>query len=219
MRIHLTISLPDKPIPFNHQAGLKAVVQKWLGPQQETDAPLPLYSFSWLRGGQLVKQGVRFKEGASWFISAFDPALIKSLVTGIREDAVLWDDIYVKQIGIQDTPEFGPDAYCWLGSPILIKQYAEGISRHITYEDANAGRLLETTLIRKAEKAGIVNPDISIRFDVSYPKARTKVVYYRGVGNKVNQCPVILRGNPEMIAFAWDVGLGNSTGSGFGALI
>ena len=27
-----------------------------------------------------------------------------------------------------------------------------------------------------------------------------------------------LKGSPEQIAFAWDVGVGNSTGIGFGAL-
>jgi CRISPR/Cas system endoribonuclease Cas6 (RAMP superfamily) len=29
---------------------------------------------------------------------------------------------------------------------------------------------------------------------------------------------VIIKGTPEQLAFAWNVGLGNSTGIGFGAL-
>jgi CRISPR/Cas system endoribonuclease Cas6 (RAMP superfamily) len=34
----------------------------------------------------------------------------------------------------------------------------------------------------------------------------------------VNWCPIIIKGKPETKLFAWNVGLGNSTGIGFGAI-
>jgi hypothetical protein len=53
--------------------------------------------------------------------------------------------------------------------------------------------------------------------DASAPK--TKLVSYRGIGNKASFCPVVVEGTPEQVGFAWKVGVGNSTGIGFGALI
>ncbi|MGN9307593.1 CRISPR-associated endoribonuclease Cas6 [Enterococcus faecium] len=55
-------------------------------------------------------------------------------------------------------------------------------------------------------------------FDRTYYAAKTKLVYYKNIGNKTSICPVIIEGTPEQIAFAWNVGVGNSTGIGFGAL-
>lgn len=44
------------------------------------------------------------------------------------------------------------------------------------------------------------------------------MVTYRGIGNRANMCPVIIDGRPETKAFAWEVGIGNSTGIGFGSI-
>ena len=62
------------------------------------------------------------------------------------------------------------------------------------------------------------NEEITVAFDRSYSKAQSKTAKYKGIENRVNFCPVILKGSPKAIAFAWDVGIGNSTGIGFGAL-
>jgi CRISPR-associated endoribonuclease Cas6 len=59
---------------------------------------------------------------------------------------------------------------------------------------------------------------LKIRFDISSGNKRTKVIDYRGIKNRVNLCPVIMEGKSETKAFAWNVGLGNSTGIGFGAI-
>jgi CRISPR-associated endoribonuclease Cas6 len=60
--------------------------------------------------------------------------------------------------------------------------------------------------------------DISIAFDRTYHKAKTKLVSIKGIQSRANECPVIIKGAPELINFAWNVGIGHSTGSGFGAL-
>jgi CRISPR-associated endoribonuclease Cas6 len=67
-------------------------------------------------------------------------------------------------------------------------------------------------------KAGISDETLRIRFEVNYPKAGTKKITYNGVQNRASWCPVIIEGKPETKLFAWNVGLGNSTGIGFGAI-
>jgi CRISPR-associated endoribonuclease Cas6 len=59
---------------------------------------------------------------------------------------------------------------------------------------------------------------VSVRFDTSYAGAKTKLVDIHGIKNRTSVCPVIVEGSPEAVAFAWDVGVGHSTGAGFGAL-
>ena len=75
------------------------------------------------------------------------------------------------------------------------------------------------TLAHKLRRAGLDEAGVSVRFDRGYYAARTKRCTYKGVHNVANFCPVMVSGSPEQLAFAWDVGIGNSTGIGFGSLI
>lgn len=44
------------------------------------------------------------------------------------------------------------------------------------------------------------------------------LIDYRGVKNKASWCPIRIIGNAETKLFAWNAGIGNSTGIGFGAI-
>ena len=44
------------------------------------------------------------------------------------------------------------------------------------------------------------------------------MVTYNGIKNRASLVPIVIEGTTEQITFAWSVGLGNSTGIGFGAL-
>jgi CRISPR-associated endoribonuclease Cas6 len=68
------------------------------------------------------------------------------------------------------------------------------------------------------DQVGLLDDTIEISFDTSYINAGTKKITYKGVENKASWCPVIIKGKPETKLFAWNVGLGNSTGIGFGAI-
>lgn len=89
---------------------------------------------------------------------------------------------------------------------------------HIVYDDPRANVCLQETLQTKMKKAGLSDESLSISFDLTYLKAGTKKITYNGVENRASWCPVIIEGNPETKLFAWNVGLGNSTGIGFGAI-
>ena len=69
------------------------------------------------------------------------------------------------------------------------------------------------------EVAGLpIDESLKIYFDQNYINKKIKYIDYRGVRNKANMCPVFIKGKPETKAFAWNVGIGNSTGIGFGAI-
>ena len=75
------------------------------------------------------------------------------------------------------------------------------------------------TLLSKMREAGLEeDKTLDIKFDLSYPGKKLKLVRYHGIGNKASFCPVIIKAKPETKRFAWNVGIGNCTGIGFGAI-
>lgn len=220
MRIHIRTTPNTEPVPFEYQKSLVGAFHKWLGKNEVHDG-LSLYSLSWLRGGKMRNGALAFPEGASWFISSPETQLIKKIVDGLFIDPTIAYGMVVQGMTIEETPDFGREQHFKLASPVLIKRQEDGNEHetHYTYSQNEADKLMTETLKSKLAQAGQGDKDIEIGFDRSYRRAKTKMVYYRGIGNKANMCPVILKGDPEAIAFAWDVGVGNSTGIGFGALI
>lgn len=217
MRIHLKLSPNNKAIPFNYQEQLTGTIHKWIGKNQIHDL-ISFYSFSWLSGGKTKSNNLDFSNGASWFISAWDDKLIKTIISSIRTQPSVAFGLEVKEIIIQENPSFGNLSTFNLSSPILIKRKIGSKEKHYIYSDPDADSLLTETLKTKLKQSGNINLNVSVRFDKSYNNPKTKLITYNGIHNKTSYCPVIIEGDEKAIQFAWCVGIGNSTGIGFGAL-
>ncbi len=72
--------------------------------------------------------------------------------------------------------------------------------------------------MNKKTRAAGIDGDVKVYFDPDYLNPKTKLVEINGIKNRSTMCPVIIEGTPENILFAWNVGVGHSTGCGFGAL-
>lgn len=218
MRLHLKITGNTSDVPFSNIPVLVGTVHKWLG-ENSWHNELALHSFSWLRGARRsAKGGLHFPFGAEWFISAIEPDFIKRLITGIQEDPNINYGMKVHSITIQEDPSFTTTHSFSLASPILIKRREDDHVRHYLFSDQESDKFLTETLQTKLRKAGISSEGVHVAFNKDYPTPKTKLVNYNGIGNRTSLCPVIIKGTSEQIAFAWNVGIGNSTGIGFGAL-
>ena len=125
----------------------------------------------------------------------------------------------VNEVAIEEAPDLSNRELFYLGSPILIKRPNGNKIIEYGFDDPLSGRLLEETLKTKMQKAGLSDDDtLHIEFDLSYAKKKKKLVWYDGISNKANMCPVIIQGSNETKQFAWNVGLGNCTGTGFGSI-
>lgn len=220
MRLLLTLSSNRTPVEFNHLHILAGALHKWLGPNEEHDG-LSLYSYSWLQGGRANGRGLHFPKGAQWHISALDSDFLSRSIQGIfRDPGIRWG-MQVEQCQVAPPPQF-PDfgeVRFLCASPIFIKRtLPDGEEKHYLYTDPESDRLLTETLQHKLRAAGLPDTGVSVRFDRDYPKAKTQKVMYRDIGNMSNYCPVHVQGTAEQLAFVWTVGLGNSTGVGFGGL-
>lgn len=217
MRIFIKINTNNKPIPFNYQQILTGTIHKWLG-INDLHNNISLYSFSSLIGGEKKGDNLIFPNETGFFFSAHDKAIITRLIQGIQIKPYIDNDIQIVEIQLCKTPKFSNKELFYVQSPILVKRKIDGREIHFTFNDQISDEYLTETLRKKLIQAGITEKGITVKFDRSYKQAKTKVIYYKNIGNKANVCPVIVEGNPEQIEFAWKVGLGNSTGIGFGSL-
>ena len=217
MRVHLKISTSKEIIPFKHQHLLVGTIHKWLG-INKVHGEISLYSFSLLENGKAEKEGLLFKNNTSMFFSSYDISLIKSIVKGIQSDPYMFNGLNVEEVILQEDPDLSEREIFYLGSPIFIKTKDNDKIKFIYYDDPLASNYLKKTLQTKMKIAGIVDNTLDIYFDMHYPNAKIKKITYKGIDNKLSWCPVIVKGKSETKVFAWNVGLGNSTGIGFGAI-
>lgn len=217
MRLHFKLSKNEQTVPFDYQHFLIGAFHKWIG-WNEIHDEISLYSLSWLQDGTMVKNGFDFPNGARWFISFWDEEIGKQLIMNAMKEPSICCGMNVKEIQIQETPKFGSHERFMVSSPIFIRKYDENKKAvHLTYKSEKVDDYLNETLKRKLEKAEL-KLKLNVSFDKNYHSPKTKLVRINGINNRASFCPVILDGEPEAIQFAWNVGIGHSTGSGFGAL-
>lgn len=218
MRIYLKTTPNTDPVIFDHLPMIVGTIHKWLGKNIE-HGTMSLYSFSFLKGGKNEKNYLQFPQGTIWFISALDINMLKKIIDGIRKDPEIAFGLRVKEIIIKETPLFNNQEIFWIASPVFIKRTINNEEKHYLFNDPVSTELLTETLKHKMEIAGLNDDTLKVSFDLSYKGAKTKLITYNEIKNKASWCPVIIKGKQESKGFAWDVGVGNSTGIGFGALI
>ena len=217
MRIILKTSPTAELVPFDYQKSLVGVFHKWLGENQIHDE-ISLYSLSWLHGGKGTNNGLSFKTGGEWHISAYEPFLLKRLIKGIQDDPEISFGMEVTNITIVGAPNFRESEKFYLNSPVFVKRNENGRIRFFLHNDKETDQLMTQTMMAKLKKAGVDHEGLKISFDKAYHNPKTKKITFGGIDCRASFCPVIIKGTPEQLAFAWSVGVGNSTGIGFGAL-
>lgn len=219
MRLYLKLTKNKELIPFNYQPYLTGALHKWIGDRNDIHDRLSLYSFSWLQNVDVLNgKGILLKNDSYFFISAYDELLIKKILKGIIADPDVCFGTTVFDVQIADDPLFSNKEKFLVASPVFIKRRFDNNIKHIVYNDPNSKNYLTETLQKKLIFAGLAIEGIKVVFDASFSSPRVKLIQYKEVNNRVNICPVVIEGTPEQIAFAWNVGVGNSTGIGFGAL-
>jgi CRISPR-associated endoribonuclease Cas6 len=218
MRLYIKLSKNKEVVPFNYQHLLTGVIHKWIGEQNEEHGKPSFYSFSWLQNTSASKTGINLTINSYFFISAYDEQLIKRITKGILANPNTFCGSRVIDVQIKYAPEFSNEEHFVLNSPVLIRKRDGEKVKHVTFKDKDFNTLLTESLIKKLKLAGLKANGIKVQLDSSYAFPQTKLVDYKGIKNKTTLAPVIIKGSPEQIAFAWAVGLGNSTGIGFGAI-
>ena len=220
MRIYLHLTPNAEPVPFDYQQSLVGAFHKWLG-ENELHDDISLYSLSWLEGGRMRqdRQGLEFRRGAGFFISSPLQTLHQNAVAGIFKDQYIRWGMKVAEVRMNPTPEFGNEQRFLVQSPILIKRARtdDPHQQYYFYDDPESGKYMTETLQKKLSRFNL-SADVSVEFDRIFARPQIKKTTFNNIDIKASICPVIVKGDPQAVRFAWDVGVGNSTGIGFGAL-
>ena len=220
MRIHISLSKNREIVPFNYQETLVSKIHYWLGKNNIHDR-LSLYSISWLNDfTRKEKKGLEFYEGSKFFFSSVDPEPIKKIIAGIQNDSYFGFGMVVESIDIQSDPEFNSPHRFLVSSPVFIKRTLEDKrQKFYFYDNPESSVLLTETLKNKLREAEKDTENLKVCFDENYQKPSVAESIYKGIKNVGSICPIVISGSQEQLAFAWNVGIGNSTGIGFGSLI
>ncbi len=218
MRITLSSS-PCTALPFAHQSLLISFLHRCLGSNPLHDG-LSLYSFSALQCGKASPHGINFPNGARCWMSFYEERWASQFVKGVMMNPEFIGGMQITDVQIQETPPFLAQHSFTTASPVLVKSF-DGIRTHfLTFSNPEAAAVMTATMQTKLRAAGLdaFANTVRVRFDTSYANAKTKLIDIHGIKNRASVCPVIVEGSPEAVAFAWNVGVGHSTGAGFGAL-
>jgi len=124
MRLHFNLTQNTETVPFDYQHFLIGTFHKWMG-WNEIHDELSLYSLSWLQGGKMVEGGFDFPNGAKWFISFWDETIGKQLIMSAMKNPDVCCGMIVKEIQMQNTPQFGIKERFNVSSPVFIRKYDE----------------------------------------------------------------------------------------------
>ena len=219
MRLHLKTTESLFLMDFNYQKKLTGVIHKWLGVNNKEHGNTSLYSFSWLYNVVVENNRLICPRGANWFVSFHEMSRAKDVLEAIRQSPAMFNDLIVKEVVIQEDPDFENKELFLTASPILIKRPIDSGATEYLYDNPDCGKLMEETLRTKMKIAGLPDDEtLHIEFDLSYAKKKTKLVWYGNISSRANMCPVIIQGTNLTKQFAWNVGLGNCTGIGFGSI-
>jgi CRISPR-associated endoribonuclease Cas6 len=143
---------------------ITGALHKWIGKNNIHDE-LSLYSFSWLYGATVQKEGLVFEKGGSFFFSAYNADFLKRIIQGIKSNPEINDRLNIRKIIIQEDPEFGEEHTFYAASPILVKRNIEKNDIHFTYDQIESDVYMTETIKRKLKAAGLSEENISVKFD------------------------------------------------------
>lgn len=222
MRIKIKFSKNTTEVPVNNQSLMNSYIHKCLGRNNIYHDSKNNYSISHLYGGKLniESKTLNFDKGGFITISSLDSEFINKLLIGIVSNPDLFHGM--KFSGVDHINENFNTGWNYLStlSPFIIKIYQDKKTyKYLTLDDVNFETEVKNYLIKKIST---INPFLDLSdFDVKIPpseKNKIKKSLVKNVLNISNHCHINIHTNKKVMELLYNIGLGQSTGSGFGTI-
>ncbi len=222
MRIKIKFSKNIESVPINNQAILNSYIHKCLGVNNVYHDAKSNYNISHLYGGKLNVEAktLYFDEGGYIVVSSKDSEFINKLLIGIINNPVLINGMCFAGVDhIKEEFVNGWNYFATL-SPFIIKKYVDKSKySFITLKDDDFEEQVKNYLINKITK---INSKLDLSdFDVKIPissKHKVKKILVKNVINSANSCHINIHTNKKVAELLYNIGVGQSTGSGFGTI-
>lgn len=218
MKLKLRLDVAPRAYPFSYPQQIARAVYDRM-PSYERHDRLSIHSVGWVQApADATRRGLVFSEPAHLSLGMAHEGPLREFLTSIREDPELIEGLAVEDVDPVAPPGPGTARY-WAESPVLVR---DG-DRHVRYDAEDAPEHLTRNARQKLDAAGIpeeVSEMVSVRFDQSYEKPKTKVVSTGSAEFMGNFCPVLVDApDPVVHETLMSTGIGGLTGMGFGAII
>jgi CRISPR-associated endoribonuclease Cas6 len=220
MRIKIEFNKNIESVPVNNQHMLNSYIHKCLGINNKYHDTPSNYNISHLYGGNLVDENLVFNDGGYIVVSSMDQEFVNKLLIGVLNNQELFCGMTFAGVNhIQEEFFDGWNHFATLSPFIVEEKTGERKNRFLTLDENDFEERLENYLVNKLSK---VNPDLDLLdFKVVVPNNsshKVKTVFVGTRMNKANQCHVSIFTNKKVAETLYNIGLGKSTGSGFGCI-
>jgi len=221
MRIKILLSGTNNQLPINNQDIVNSFIHRALGKDNKYHNQKNDYSISSLQGGKWIPgtNNISFVNGGYITISSLNKEFLDDILLGLYKTP-FYQDIKVSGLEfIEEQFYSGWNHFATL-SPFIIKEQQDNRKySFLTLNDVNFESKVKDYLLLKLSK---INPKLDFsEFDVKIennPNHKVKKVLVKNVINRANQCQVSIKCKREVAELIYNIGLGQSTGSGFGTI-
>lgn len=223
MRIKINLAGNNIVLPNNTQHLVNSYFHKCLGHNNTYHDLYSDYSISSIQGGYLdIKNKSLIINNAFIIVSSFDDTMISKLVIGIMNNKSFYDGISVVNIEPMQEELFynGYNHFRTL-TPFLIRQNNKEITTNDFSSLEEMSEFVNLITINKLSKISSKH-NLNLKLDFSikiewchsirrFMKPNCRAMY-------VNNCGFTFIGSKKEASLLYDIGIGQSTGSGFGCI-
>ena len=208
-------------LPINNQHIVNSFIHRVLGKDNKYHDEKNNYSISSLQGGTLISgtNNISFKNGGYITITSLDNEFINNILLKLYSTNFTGD---IKVVGIEFVDEkfYNGWNYFVTLSPFIIKKYSSKNEYGFhTINDDGFNNTVKDYLINKLSK---IDSSLDLSdFDVVIPthkNHKTKKVVVKNVVNIANSLHINIHTNKTVAELLYNIGIGQSTGCGFGTI-
>jgi CRISPR-associated endoribonuclease Cas6 len=220
MRLKILFTGKNVNLPINNQSLVNSYFHKLLGNNNPYHDNHSNYIISNIRGGKFNPETGNIVVDKCYIaISSPDGSLLNRIVLATLLDGDFNDELKFSGIDYIEEKIYGGYNHYRTLTPILLKETVDGKTRFITIKDKD---FIDKLTERTKKKLLAYKPGINIKgFSIDYkphPSHKVKRVMIKNIANDSSICQLTITGSKEVNQILYDIGIGQSCGSGFGML-
>lgn len=220
MNIKVYFEKTEKTIPFDNQHAMNGFIHRVLGESNKYHDGFSGYCISSVMGGKMSdgKSGLVFDCEPYIIVSSPDSGFVNDFLSGLvnafSSRSADFYGLYPSRFETYENNVNKTYDVIKTNSPILLKD-REG--RKITFKDDGWLERLKEQCVKKLEHRNIKDDSFDIVIG-NFGTLKTKSIIVNGVFNPCTNAILTVYGRKETRDTLYSLGLGNSTGSGFGSV-